>query len=56
MPDQIFFDKIKKDNFPSILIVKSLITTDKLAGELIEQLKMPFTILDFEKKNHFSHC
>jgi len=48
--NQIFFDKIKKDNFPSILIVKSLITTDKLSGELIEQLKMPFTILDFEKK------
>ena len=40
-------DKIIKYNFPSILIVKSPDTTNKL---LNEEIKMPFTIFDFEKK------
>ena len=43
-------NKIKINNFPSILISKSAISTNKLLGELKEQLNMPFTILDFEKK------
>ena len=40
-------DKIIKYNFPSILIVKSPGATNKL---LNEEIKMPFTIFDFEKK------
>ena len=40
-------DKIIKYNFPSILIVKSPDATNKL---LNEEIKMPFTIFDFEKK------
>jgi len=40
-------DKIIKYNFPSILIVKSLGSTNKL---LNEEIKIPFTIFDFEKK------
>ena len=43
-------NKIKKNNFPSILITKSSALTNKFSGELSEQLNMPFTILDFEKK------
>ena len=40
-------DKIKKYNFPSILIVKSLGETNKL---LNGELKIPFSIFNFEKK------
>jgi len=50
----IFFadvlDKIKVFNFPSILISKSLIQAVKLKNSLNEELKMPFTIFDLEKK------
>ena len=45
-----FLNKIKKNNFPLILIAESSITKNKLSGELIEQLDMPFTIFDFKKK------
>ena len=44
------FDKKKTINFPSIIITKSSTSTNKFSGELREQLNMPFTILDFEKK------
>ena len=43
-------NKIEINNFPSIIITKSSTSTNKFSGELIEQLNMPFTILDFEKK------
>ena len=43
-------NKIKKKNFPSILITKSSVSTNKFPGEISEQLNMPFTILDFKKK------
>ena len=45
-----FLSRIKKNNFPLILIAESPITKNKLSGELIEQLDMPFTIFDFKKK------
>ena len=45
-----FFNKIKINNFPLILIVKTLIPENKFSGELVEQLSMPFSILDFKKK------
>ena len=43
-------NKIEINNFPSILITKSSVPTNKFSGELREQLNMPFAILDFEKK------
>ena len=43
-------DKIKKYNFPSILVIKSLGETNELSNILNEELKIPFTIFDFEKK------
>ena len=48
--NQNFIDKIKINNFPLILVVKSPVTKNKLFGEIIEQLDMPFTIFDFKKK------
>ena len=45
-----FLNKIKINNFPLILAVESPVTKNKLSGELIEQLDMPFTIFDFKKK------
>jgi len=45
-----FLNKIKKNNFPLILVVESPVSKNKLSGELIEQLDMPFTIFDFKKK------
>jgi len=43
-------DTIKKYNFPSILVAKSLEVTNNLSNILSEDLKIPFTIFDFEKK------
>ena len=45
-----FLNKIKINNFPLILVVESSVTKNKLSGELIEQLDMPFTIFEFKKK------
>ena len=45
-----FLNKIKINNFPLILVVESPATKNKLSGELIERLVMPFTIFDFKKK------
>ena len=44
------FRKNKINNFPSILITESSISKSMFSSELREQLKMPFTILEFEKK------
>ena len=43
-------DKIKENNIPLISIVKSKTSSKKPLGQISEELKMPFTILDFEKK------
>ena len=43
-------NKIEINNFPSILITTSSVSANKFSGDLREQLNMPFTILDFEKK------
>ena len=45
-----FYDKIKECNFPLILIGKSLKSLKQLSGSLQEQFKIPFSIIDFEKK------
>jgi len=45
-----FADKNEINNFPSILATKSSKLTNKSFSSLQEQLKIPFTILDFEKK------
>ena len=44
------FRKNKINNFPLILITESLIPKSMFSSELTDQLKMPFTILEFEKK------
>ena len=43
-------DKIKENNIPLISIVKSKTSSKKPLGQISEELKMPFTILDFKKK------
>ena len=43
-------DKIKKYNFPLILVAKSSGETNKLPNIFSGELKVPFTIFDFEKK------
>jgi len=43
-------NEIKINNFPLILANKSLKPKNILSNELKEHLKMPFTILDFNKK------
>ena len=45
-----FVNKIKLCDIPLILISKNLNLKKKISGELKEHLKMPFTILEFEKK------
>ena len=45
-----FFGDNIKYNFPSILIAESSIPQSAFSGEFREQLNMPFTILEFEKK------
>jgi len=45
-----FFGDNIKYNFPSILIAESSIPQSAFSDELREQLNMPFTILEFEKK------
>ena len=43
-------NKIDKYNFPSVFVAKSLEATNNLSNILSEELKIPFTIFDFEKK------
>ena len=45
-----FFNKIRSNNFPLILITDSLTYKNHLSNELCEQLNMPFTIREFKKK------
>ena len=45
-----YFEKIKINNFPLIVISKSLIKKKILSGEFVEQINMPFSILDLKKK------
>ena len=45
-----YFEKIKINNFPLIVISKSLLKKNILSSEFIEQINMPFSILDFKKK------
>ena len=50
----VFFDnslnKSKTNNFPTIIVTESSKLINKSFGILQEQLKMPFSILDFKKK------
>ena len=44
------YEKVGRYNFPSIIISKLPITQNKLPHEFVEQLAIPFSILDLEKK------
>ena len=50
----VFFDnslnKSKTNNFPSIIVTESSKLINQSSGILQEQLKMPFSILDFKRK------
>jgi len=50
----IFFDrsikKMKKNSLPSIMISKNFKSKFELSNEPVEQIKMPFSISEFEKK------
>ena len=43
-------DEIKVKNFPLIVVDKSMTPINKLSDEVKEQIKIPFRIIDFEKK------
>jgi len=47
-----FSDSIidKFDSFPLIVVTESLFPKNKFSSELVEQLKMPFSIIKFKKK------
>ena len=45
-----YYEKINNNNFPLIVITKLLTSKNILPSELVEQLIMPFSILDLEKK------
>ena len=45
-----YYEKINNNNFPLIVITKPLAFKNILPSELVEQLIMPFSILDLEKK------
>ena len=44
------YEKVEKNDFPSIIITKSRISPNMLSGEFTERLSIPFSILDLEKK------
>ena len=48
--DLSFLSKNKINNFPSILITEPSVSKNMVTTELSEQLNMPFTILELEKK------
>ena len=48
--DLSFLSKNTINNFPSILITKPSVSKNMVTTELNEQLNMPFTILELEKK------
>ena len=45
-----YYKKIINNNFPSIVITKSKIAQNILSGDFVDQLNIPFSILDLEKK------
>ncbi|MDP6898384.1 MAG: hypothetical protein QGH95_04575, partial [Candidatus Nitrosopelagicus sp.] len=44
------FKKMKKNSLPSIMISKNFKSKFELSNEPVEQIKMPFSISEFEKK------
>ena len=45
-----YYKKIININFPSIVITKSKTAQNILSGDFVDQLNIPFSILDLEKK------
>ena len=45
-----FCKKIENNSFPSIIITKSSIPQNILSSDFVEQLNVPFNVLDLEKK------
>ena len=45
-----YYKKIENNSFPLIIITKSKIPRNVLSGDFVEQLNIPFNILDLEKK------
>ena len=45
--------KIENNSFPLIVITKSSISQNILSGDFVEQLNIPFNVLNLEKKNYF---
>ena len=52
--DKNYYKKIKNYSFPLIVITNSSISRNMLSSDFVEQLIIPFNILDLEKKNCFS--
>ena len=49
-----FYKKIKNSSFPLIVITKTSMQRNIVSSDFVEQLVIPFSILDLEKKNCFS--
>jgi len=45
-----YYEKIKNSNFPLIIITKSSVPKNILSSNFVEQLNIPFSILNLEKK------
>ena len=48
--DKKYYKKIDNNSFPLIVITKSSISRNMLSNDFVEQLIIPFNILDLEKK------
>ena len=48
--DKKYYKKIANNSFPLIVISKSSISRNMLSNDFVEQLTIPFNILDLEKK------
>ena len=48
--DKKYYKKIENNSFPWIVITKSSISRNMLSNDFVEQLIIPFNILDLEKK------
>ena len=48
--DKKYYKKIENNSFPLIVITKSSISRNMLSNDFVEQLIIPFNILDLEKK------
>ena len=44
------YEKVVKNDIPLIAIIKPSISKNLLSGKFVEKIKMPFKILDLEKK------